>query len=169
MQVSALYALQHCETFWSSASEKLNVKQSCRETGLNTDLCTCCQCEGFQHDNNLLWIFSCQKKKINWVSTVNCSKWRHSHQGRQLTLRVMLRRYTTLITESALAVCSTLFSICSLRRLELSPVILCLVLICFTDSEHYSKLFHFYTNIYKWMVLCLKMPHNLLSYPASAT
>ena len=49
-----------------------------RNWGLIRDPCTWCQCESFQHDNNLLWIFSCQKK-ISKVSTVNCSKWHHSH------------------------------------------------------------------------------------------
>ena len=31
IHVSALYAL-HCETFWFSASEKFNIKQTCKET-----------------------------------------------------------------------------------------------------------------------------------------
>ena len=51
----------------------------------------------------------------------------------------MLRQHTPVIKKSALAICSTTFSICSLQRWGLSPFILCLVLICFTDSERYSE------------------------------
>ena len=44
-----------------------------RNWGLNRNPCICCQYEGIQHQSNLLWIFSCQKK-INGVSTVNVFK-----------------------------------------------------------------------------------------------
>ena len=42
-----LYTL-HCETFWSSVSERFNITESCKiNCGLNTDLSTNCHCEGF--------------------------------------------------------------------------------------------------------------------------
>ena len=45
--VSALYTL-HCETFWSSASERFNTKKSYkRSPGLDRNPCTGYQCEGF--------------------------------------------------------------------------------------------------------------------------
>ena len=137
-----------------------------RNWGLYRDLCTCCQREGLQHDNNLLWIFSCQKRFsgsfytkfvqsgtiVNKGGNLHFEMLRQYKQGRQLTFWVVLRQYTPLITQSSIAICSTLLSICSLQRWGLSPFILCLVLICFTDSEHYSNLFHFQTNIYNGLV-----------------
>ena len=106
IHISALYAL-HFETFWSSSFEKFWYKTVMQKnSGLNRDVnvktfnmtIICCE-------------FSAVNKKINGFSTVNCSKWHHSHQGRQLTLWVMLRQHTTLITELTSALCSTLFSI----------------------------------------------------------
>ena len=82
-----------------------------------------------------------------------------------------LRQYTPLITESALAICIFLLSIYNLQREEnksFFPFILCLVLICYTDSECYFDLFYIETNTYiVKTVLCLKMLHILVSYPTT--
>ena len=131
---------------------------------LNKNLCTCCQCEGFQHDNNLFWIFSCQKE-INGVSTVTCSRWHHSHQGRQLTLSTV--KTTPLITESALAISDLWYPVLHLQFAKMRAFSLHSLF----GFDRYSNLFHFQTNIFNGLVFenathfaflpCYLKKHNL--------
>ena len=95
--------------------------------------------------------FQLSKKKKNQCSFYSeFIQWHHSYQGRQLTFWVMLRQYTPLITESAIAICIFLFpfTICKDKKTRaFFPFILSLVLIS-TDSECYFNLFYVQTNTY---------------------
>ena len=62
-----LYTL-HCETFWSSVSERFNITKSCKtNSGLNTDLTVIVKAS-----KNIVVNFNLSKKKVNGVSTVKC-------------------------------------------------------------------------------------------------
>ena len=71
--VSALYAL-HYETFWSSASERFKIKQSCREAEDDIEICVHAVSMKASNMTIICCEFSAVKKKISRVSTVNLLK-----------------------------------------------------------------------------------------------
>ena len=108
---SALHSL-HCEMFCRLLLKGLIFKKSCKQAEDYIEICV--QAVSVKASN--MTVICCEfsaVKKISGVSTVNCSKWQHSNQRSQ-KFCVILRQYTPLITESAIAFCTTLFSICTL-------------------------------------------------------
>ena len=94
-------------------------------------------------------IISCEfsaVKEINGVSTVTCSKWHQSHQGRQLTLSTV--KTTPLITESALAISDLWYPVLHLQSAKMRAF----SLYSLFGFDRYSNLFHFQTNICNGLV-----------------
>ena len=130
------------------------IKQLCKETEDQIEICVHAvnvKASNMTYDNNLLWIFSCQKK-INAVSTVNL------FSGTIVIKRGNLH-FEWCKDNTHHSYLSYPLPICNSQRWELSPFsvwfwsvpqIQRVILTCFTFRQIFI------------MVYCLNMPHILL-------